>query len=97
MPHDSEELEGLTAGFEVESGSFGLIPKWSKDDKIARRIYHARSEVVASKSSFRNAWCHGQHCIIPAAAMYGPDWRRGKTVPTRIEHADREVMGVAVL
>jgi putative SOS response-associated peptidase YedK len=79
------------------SGSFGLIPGWSKDDKIARRTYNARSETVASKPSFRNAWRHGQHCIIPAAAVYEPDWRSGKAVPTRIERVDGELMGIAGL
>jgi putative SOS response-associated peptidase YedK len=37
-------------------GSFGLIPSWSKDTKIARHTYNARSETVASKPSFRDAW-----------------------------------------
>ncbi|WP_442800286.1 SOS response-associated peptidase family protein [Pseudomonas sp. MS-1(2024)] len=38
------------------TGSFGLIPGWSKDTKIARRCYNARSETAAVKPSFRNAW-----------------------------------------
>jgi putative SOS response-associated peptidase YedK len=97
MAQDGGESEDMTAGFEVESGSFGLIPGWSKDDKIARRTYNARSETVASKPSFRNAWRHGQHCIIPAAAIYEPDWRSGKAVPTRIERADGVIMGIAGL
>lgn len=94
---DDEEPDSLTSGFEVESGSFGLIPGWSKDDKIARRTYNARSETVANKPSFRNAWRHGQHCIIPAAAIYEPDWRSGKALPTRIERTDGEIMGIAGL
>jgi putative SOS response-associated peptidase YedK len=95
-PHDGES-EGSTTDFVVESGSFGLIPGWSKDAKIARRTYNARSETVASKPSYRNAWRNGQHCIIPAAAIYEPDWRSGKAVPTRIERVDGVMMGIAGL
>lgn len=80
---------------QLEVGTFGLIPGWSKDDKIARRTYNARSETVAQKPSFRNAWRDGRHCIIPAAAIYEPDWRSGKAVPTRIERSDGEIMGIA--
>ena len=91
------EQEGERVGLDLLSGSFGLIPRWSKDSKIARRTYNARSETVAEKPSFRNAWRRAQHCIIPAAAIYEPDWRSGKAVPTRIARADGEVMGIAGL
>ena len=37
-------------------GSFGLIPHWSKDTKIARHTYNARIESVAEKPAFRDAW-----------------------------------------
>ncbi|NDB11316.1 MAG: SOS response-associated peptidase, partial [Betaproteobacteria bacterium] len=53
-------------------GSFGLIPHWAKDTKIARQTYNARTETVASKPSFRDAWKEAQHCIIPADAIYEP-------------------------
>lgn len=82
---------------EILQGSFGLIPSWSKDTKISRRTYNARSETAAEKPSFRYAWKNAHHCIIPAAAIYEPDWRSGKAIPTRIERADGEVMGIAGL
>ncbi|WP_375122168.1 SOS response-associated peptidase [Pseudomonas sp. LW8] len=89
--------EKPTSASEVVLGSFGLIPFWSKDTKIARRTYNARSETVAEKPSFRNAWSRGQHCIIPAAAIYEPDWRTGRAIATRITRADDEIMGIAGL
>lgn len=92
---EDEADEGL--GLEMLTGSFGLIPHWSKDTKICRRTYNARSETVADKPSYRNAWRRAQHCIIPAAAIYEPDWRSGKAVATRIARADGEVMGIAGL
>lgn len=82
---------------ELMTGSFGLIPHWSKDDKIARRTYNARSETAHEKPSFRDAWKLGRHCIIPADAIYEPDWRSGKAIPTRIIRADGAPMGIAGL
>lgn len=82
---------------EARLGVFGLIPHWSQDHKIARRTYNARSETVAEKPSFRDAWRRAQRCIIPAQAFFEPDWRSGKAVPTRITLADGEPMGLAGL
>jgi len=82
---------------EVLSGSFGLIPSWSKDTKIARHTYNCRSETTSQKPSFRTAWRKAQHCIIPAAAIYEPDWRSGKSISTRITRADGELLGIAGL
>lgn len=82
---------------EIFTGVFGLLPFWAKDEKLARRTYNARSETVAEKPSFRSAWAKGQHCVIPAAAIYEPDWRSGKAVPTRIVRADGGMMCVAGL
>jgi putative SOS response-associated peptidase YedK len=79
------------------TGSFGLIPGWSKDSKIGRPTYNARSETAAQKPSFRNAWKRAQHCIIPAAAIYEPDRRTGKAIPTRIARTDGELLGIAGL
>ena len=82
---------------ELLVGSFGLIPHWAKDATIARRTYNARSETVHEKPSFRDAWKQSRHCIIPAEAIYEPDWRSGKAVPTRISRTDGEPMGIAGL
>lgn len=82
---------------ELLVGSFGLIPHWSKDELIARRTYNARSETVHEKPSFRDAWQQSRHCIIPAEAIYEPDWRSGKSVSTRIARADGRPMGIAGL
>lgn len=82
---------------EVLLGSFGLIPHWATDTKIARQTYNARSETVAVKASYRDAWKRAQHCIVPADAFYEPDWRSGKAVATRISRADGQPMGIAGL
>lgn len=83
--------------FDAQVGSFGLLPFWSKDRSLARRTYNARHETVSTKTSFRDAWRKGRFCIIPAAAIYEPDWRTGKAVSTRITRADDGVMSIAGL
>ena len=82
---------------EAVRGVFGLVPHWSKDLKIAKRTYNARSETVHEKPSFRDAWRKAQHCIIPAAAIFEPDWRSGKAIATRIARTDGEPLGIAGL
>jgi putative SOS response-associated peptidase YedK len=78
-------------------GSFGLIPHWATDTKIARHTYNARTETVAEKPSFRDAWRKAQHCIIPVETFFEPDWRSGKAIPTRIGNSNGDPLGVAGL
>ena len=96
-PREANAGDGAVPAFEALTGQFGLIPHWAADTATARRTFNARSETVASKPSFRDAWKHGQRCIIPAEAFYEPDWRSGKAVPTRIACANGEPMGIAGL
>ena len=82
---------------EALAGQFGLLPHWAKDDKFGRHTFNARSETATTLPSFRDAWRKGHRCIIPADAIYEPDWRSGKAVPTRITRADGEPIGIAGL
>jgi putative SOS response-associated peptidase YedK len=82
---------------EMLIGSFGLIPHWAQDTKIARNTFNARSETAAQKPSFRDAWKIGRRCIIPAEAIYEPDWRSGKAIPAKISRADGKPIGIAGL
>lgn len=97
-PHPSTDVgDEAIPPREALLGVFGLIPHWSKDKKMARRTYNARSETVADKPSFREAWKQARHCLIPAEAIYEPDWRSGKAVATRIERTDGQPLGIAGL
>lgn len=79
---------------EVASAMFGMVPHWA-DQKLARQTYNARTETVASKPSFRNAWKRKQFCIIPAANFFEPNYETGKPVRWRIERADGSPVAIA--
>ena len=96
-PREADAGDEAVPDREAVPGQFGLIPYWATDATIARHTYNARSETVASKPSFRDAWKKAQHCIIPAEAIYEPDWRSGKAVATRISTTDGSPLGVAGL
>lgn len=95
-PHHNVGDEAVPAR-EAVAGLYGLVPHWAKDLTSGRHTYNARTETVAEKPSFRDAWRHGQHCIVPAEAIYEPDWHSGKAVPTRITRQDGKPMGIAGL
>ena len=52
---------------------------------------------MAEKPSFRDAWRRGRRCVIPAEAIYEPNWETGKAVRWRISHRDGLPMGIAGL
>lgn len=96
-PPERESGDDAVPDREALVGLFGLLPHWAKDEKLTKSTYNARSETVAVKPAFRDAWRRSQHCIIPAEAFWEPDWRSGKNVWTRIARADSKPMGIAGL
>lgn len=64
---------------------FGLIPKWAKDDKISRHTYNARTETVAEKPSYKNAWRSRQYGLVLLDNFYEPSYETGKAVRTKIQ------------
>ncbi len=51
---------------------WGLVPPWSKDPNSGARMFNARSESLAEKSSFRTPLAK-RRCLIPADAFY--EWK----------------------
>lgn len=94
---NDESAEEEVAELEAVVGQFGLLPFWAKARSLGRNTYNARTETVATKPTYRMAWRKAKHCIIPAAAIYEPDWRSGKSVPTRISRTDGGIMSIAGL
>jgi putative SOS response-associated peptidase YedK len=81
---------------------WGLVPHWVKsasDAKLrAPKLVNAKSDTASTGTAFRDAWLNGQRCIVPMAAFYEDDLRRGgKAVPTRVVRVDGKPMGVAGL
>ena len=96
-PREADVGDEAVPEREAMAGQFGLLPHWAKDEKFGRRTFNARSETARTLPSFRDAWRQGHRCIIPAEAIYEPDWRSGKAVATRIARADGQPMGIAGL
>jgi len=86
-----------TIPFQAQRGVFGIIPAWAKDTSISRYTYNARVETVADKPSYRDSWNRYQRCLIPAQAIYEPDWRSGQCIPTRISRKDHQPLSIAGL
>ena len=84
-------------GRELRLGLFGLVPHWARDLTIGRKTYNARSETVAEKPSFRDAWRQGRRCIVPAESIFEPDWSGGRAVRWRIGRRDGAPLGIAGL
>ncbi len=87
LAHESPHLEAVAA-------CYGMVPHWA-DLKLARQTYNARSETVATKPSYRNAWKKKQFCIIPAANIFEPCYETGKAIRWRIWHAKERPVGLA--
>jgi putative SOS response-associated peptidase YedK len=65
-------------GREATGFQWGLIPPWAKDPAIGAKMNNARSETIAEKPSFRNAFkC--RRCLIPASGFY--EWMSTGTGP----------------
>jgi putative SOS response-associated peptidase YedK len=83
----SDEIESVNA-------CFGMVPPWA-DLKLARQTYNARTETVAEKPSFRTAFRKGQFCIVPAEAIFEPNYASGKAVRWKIAQAEGKPLGIA--
>ena len=51
---------------------WGLIPSWSKDEKIGYKLINARSETVHEKPSFKASFKQ-RRCLVPATGFF--EWK----------------------
>lgn len=58
---------------QLSSAQWGLIPHWANDKSIASHTFNARSETLAEKPSFKNAYKY-RRCLIPATGYY--EWKK---------------------
>lgn len=83
-----------SAQWECVPACFGMVPAWA-DLGLAKHTYNARSETVADKPSFRNAFKKRQFAIIPAESIFEPSYETGKPVRWKISHIDSQALGIA--
>lgn len=62
-------------GYEAIEARWGLIPFWAKDESIGNKLINARSETVATKPAFKNAF-KKKRCLIVASGFF--EWRKDK-------------------
>jgi putative SOS response-associated peptidase YedK len=75
---------------------WGLVPFWAKDTSIGNRMINARSETVAEKPSFRNAF-KKRRCLILADGFYEWKGEKGRKQPLFITPPDRKPFAFAGL
>lgn len=83
-------------GRKLDAYRWGLIPSWAKDMSMGNKLINARSETVAEKPSFRQAFA-SRRCLIPASGFY--EWKAedGQKVPYYISLKDTDVFAFAGL
>ncbi len=103
-PPEIESGDEAVPAREAVVGRWGLVSALTKGAGLEKALklstFNARDDRVAASFTFSNAWRRGQHCIVPAEAIYEPDYRVGdgkKSRPARIWRSDGEPMGIAGL
>ena len=76
----------------VEPATFGLIPPWCKSAIDAKKLtsgtMNARTETVAEKPSFKNAWRKSHFCLVPMREFFEPCYESGKAQRYGIRMSD---------
>jgi putative SOS response-associated peptidase YedK len=84
------------ASREVALLRWGLVPFWAEDPAIGRRLINARSETVAEKPAFREAF-RARRCAIPASGFYEWTGAARQRVPHAITVPGQPVVAFAGL
>lgn len=82
-------------GREISFMRWGLVPFWAKAMNIGASLNNARSDSIASKPAFREAWKR-RRCLVPATSFY--EWQvqeSGTKQPYAIASAHGEVLAFA--
>jgi len=75
---------------------WGLVPFWAKDVSTGNRLINARTETVATKPSFRDAF-KKRRCLIPADGFYEWKGKKGQKQPMFLTLQDSKPFAFAGL
>jgi len=67
-------------GTRVGTLRWGLVPSWSKDEKIAGKLINARGETLLEKPSFREA-ARRRRCLVVTDGFYEWTGEKGAKTP----------------
>jgi putative SOS response-associated peptidase YedK len=87
----------LGGAIEQVTARWGLVPFWSKDEKIGYKCINARSETASTSPAFRGSYKSKRRCLIPACGFY--EWMKhpfGKK-PYYITSSDDSLLAFAGL
>jgi len=75
---------------------WGLVPSWAKDPSVSSKMINARSETLAQKPSFRDAFAK-RRCLVPVDGFF--EWRKegNQKYPMYIHLKDRQLFAMAGL
>ena len=78
---------------DIKLSSWGLIPRWIKDEASAQNIsnktINARGETLFDKASFKLAAKMGR-CILPMDGFFEHQYKNGKVYPYYISHSNEK-------
>ena len=98
-PTQQASVIGLAQGGQRELRAFhwGLVPAWAKDTSQASGLINARSETLAQKPAFRDAFAR-RRCLVPVDGFY--EWAtpaKGGKQPYLLTLADNSCFAFAGL
>ena len=80
----------------IDQLRWGLVPHWADDPAIGNRLINARSETLAEKPSFRDAYAE-RRCLVLVDGFYEWTERNGQKQPYRICKPDNAPFALAGL
>lgn len=76
-------------------GNYGFVPKRHMPPGRSMTTMNARSETVGELWTYKRAWAESRLCLVPATAIFEPNWEQQKHERWAIGMADGSPYAVA--
>lgn len=96
QPIDVIRRHPETGALQEDPLIWGLVPRWTKDLKSARKPINARSETVRTSGMFRDSFTR-RRCLVPMDAFYEWSGEKPPKQPWAIARRDGQEMLVAAI